>query len=340
MSPAEDTPVRNGSVPNCPLANSGMIYRVLDAPAAKDGETPPSSSSPPRNFRTMTGPWHNPPPGPPPPSRAGLDTLNASGSAQFCKDQLKAMKSYLVEKGVTMPITIVDLRQESHGFFGIKQPIAGELVIAVGWYAERDWMSIGKELPSVEYDENQRLNSSMLDPDLQVYEIKTETEEGGICTAKSYPVQMTSWFTEQQLATALGAGYLRLPSTDHVRPRDNEVDQFVAFHIALPKPTWLHFHCRGGDGRTTTFLAMHDIIHNYPQVSLTDILRRQYWLGGINLASAGATTSFKYPFAVERAKFIEDFATYVLENRPDFNVTWSAWVTSRIISPPLPPSPG
>jgi Inositol hexakisphosphate len=333
MSNSGDTPAQKGSDPKCPLANSGMIYPVLDAPAAKTGEATPSASGPPKNFRTMTDAWHRQP-GPTQPSRVGLDTLNASGSAQFCKGQLQAML-----KSVTMPMTIVDLRQESHGFFEIGQPIAGESTIAVGWFAERDWMSVGKSLPSVEYDENFRLNSSKLDPDLKVYEIKTVTKEDGICTAQSYPVQMTGWTTEQQLATAVGAGYLRIPTTDHVRPRDDEVDQFVAFDNALPKGTWLHFHCRGGDGRTTTFLAMHDIIHNYPQVSINDILTRQYLLGGVNLTASGDSKSFKYPFAVERAAFIRDFATYVQEAQPHgFNVTWSAWVTGRVIS--LPPPAG
>lgn len=335
MSAVDPTPGQTAqSDPECPYKNSGMIYLVLDAPAVKDNEPAPAASGPPKTFRTMTDAWRQQP-GPTQPSRVGLDTLNASGSAQFCKGQLQAMLSK-----VSMPMTIVDLRQESHGFFEISQPIAGESTIAVGWFAERDWMSIGKELPSVEYDENQRLSSSKLDPDLKVYEIKSETKEGGVCTAQTYPIQMTGWSTEQQLATAVGAGYLRIPTTDHVRPRDDEVDQFVAFDTTLAKGTWLHFHCRGGDGRTTTFLAMHDIIHNYPQVSLNDILTRQYWLGGVDLhmpSSTGkGTESFKYPFAVERAQFIEDFANYVAQNQPHgFTVTWSAWVTGRVIQPPL-----
>jgi hypothetical protein len=39
MIDANPTTGQNGqSDPKCPLANSGMIYLVLDAPAAKDGE--------------------------------------------------------------------------------------------------------------------------------------------------------------------------------------------------------------------------------------------------------------------------------------------------------------
>jgi hypothetical protein len=94
------------SDPNCPYANSGAVYMVLDAPAAKDGEPPPDPSSLPKNFRSMTDDWHKPGKGNPP-SKVGLATLNASGSAQYCKGQLQAMLS---TKSVTLPMTIVDLR--------------------------------------------------------------------------------------------------------------------------------------------------------------------------------------------------------------------------------------
>lgn len=335
MSNADST---NGSTPQpdpkCPYKNSGMIYLVLDAPAAKDGEPAPSSSSLPKHFRTMTDNWYRQP-GPTQPSRVGLDTLNASGSAQFCKGQLQAMLNH---PPVKLPLTIVDLRQESHGFLTIGQAIANESTIAVGWFAERDWMNIGKDLVGITWDENLRLYSCKSNQDLKVLEIKSETKEGGVCTGKEYPVQLTDWTTEQQLATSVGVGYQRYPTSDHVKPRDAEVDQFVAFDTSLPKGTWLHFHCRGGDGRTTTFLAMHDILNNAPQVSVDDILLRQYWLGGVDLDNTqpGDTTSFKYPFAVERAYFIRSFYTYVVDEKPGgFTTTWSTWLAANTVQPTL-----
>ena len=45
-------------------------------------------------------------------------------------------------------------------FFQVEQPIQRESMIAVGWFAERDWMSIGKGLVSVQADENSRLASA------------------------------------------------------------------------------------------------------------------------------------------------------------------------------------
>ena len=310
---------------DCPDANSGTIFLVLDAPAAKDGETPVSPSSLPKNFRTMTDDWHRKENGNTP-SRHGLDTLKASGSAQYCKGQLDAML-----KSVTLPMTIVDLRQESHGFFEIGKPIEEESTIAVGWFAERDWMSIGKDLVSVDRDENSRLSSAMLNPNPNVNEIKSVNKEGGVCTMKQYPVEILGWTTERQIAQGVGCGYIRIPTTDHVRPRDSEVDRFVDFDTTLAPGVWLHFHCRGGDGRTTTFLAMHDIIHNAPQVTVNDILVRQYLLGGVNLYKPpDDSTSYQYPFAVEREKFIRDFYDYVYAAKPGgFELSWSAWVAHK-----------
>jgi hypothetical protein len=308
---------------------------VLDAPAAKTGEPTPSASGLPKNFRTMTDSWNKPGKGIAP-SRVGLDTLNASGSAQFCKGQLQAIQS-LVKDRVIYPITIIDLRQESHGFFQLTQPLQGESTIAVGWFAERDWMSIGKNLVSINADEEGRFHSVMKSPNLPVIEIKSETGEGGVCTGTSWPVDVVDWLTENGIALGLACQYQRFPATDHVRPQDTEVDQFIAFEVGLQgKNVWLHFHCRGGDGRTTSFLAMHDMINNAPTVAVDDILNRQQWLGGVDLNpppdTAPGNTSFKYPFAVERSQFMQNFYKYVCDAKPgNFAVSWSTWLVQNNI---------
>ena len=67
------------------------------------------------------------------PSKKGLDTLNVSGSAQFSVNQFQELVKNLKSQTVN-PIYIIDLRQESHGFFN-----NGE---AVSWYGHRDWSNI------------------------------------------------------------------------------------------------------------------------------------------------------------------------------------------------------
>ena len=116
-----------------------------------------------------------------------------------------------------------------------------------------------------------------------------------------------------------------------MRPRDSEVDEFVRFALGLAPGTWLHFHCRGGDGRTTTFFVMHDIMHNAPEVSVEDILKRQHLLGGSELGKLPPLENFGYPFADERVKFVSHFYNYVCAAKPQrYAMTWSAWVAAEM----------
>jgi hypothetical protein len=110
------------------------------------------------------------------------------------------------------------------------------------------------------------------------------------------------------------------------------VDQFVATDASFDPKTWLHFHCRAGDGRTTTFMAMHDIIHNAPGDSLQTILARQKAIGGIDLSSLPTDqTVFSYPFSIERVEFIQNFYKYVCAAKPGvFKLLWSDWVSQNL----------
>lgn len=281
--------------------SSGSVTLILDAPLA------PLTSTPyPNHFRTMGS--------------------SASGSAQF---SLSEMIWLVNNKKVGSPLVLVDLRQESHGFFNLGQkPLNNEQWIAVSWFAERDWANVGKGLPSITDDEYNRLHAAF-NTNASVCQILSKTKEDGICTATTFPVQVDGVAEESDLTSW---SYLRLPTTDHCRPEDSIVDQFVAFEASLdPKTnTWLHFHCHGGDGRTTTFMAMHDIINN-PTTPLTTIVARQKSIGGVELNSFPDPTSFKYPFAVDRWTFIQNFYTYVgIYQSGGFTTTWSEWVSKTL----------
>ena len=106
---------------NCDQKNfsSGSVTLTLDAPLA------PLTSTPlPNNFRSMT-------------QLGNIAGSAASGSAQYSLSQLKWM---ITSKNVGSPLVLVDLRQESHGFFNLgPNPVNNEKYIAVSWFAERDW---------------------------------------------------------------------------------------------------------------------------------------------------------------------------------------------------------
>ena len=291
---------------------SGSVTLALDAPQQSI-----STQALPSNFRSMAG--------------LKIAGNTASGSAQYSLSQLQAMIS---QKVVTTPLVVVDLRQEYHGFVTVNPALYGETEIAVGWFAERDWINVDKDLPSITTFELKRLvtvsNSSQV-----VYQITSKTpNEDGICTATPNTVNTTGSKTEQALVQGLGYGYLRLPITDHCRPRDYAVDQFVSFEAGLKSNTWLHFHCRAGDGRTTTFMVMHDIIQNAPGSTLQEILTRQgptpKGIGGIDLSKEPTNQAdFDYPFSQDRVQFLQLFYAYVQDEKANgFKTQWSDWIST------------
>ena len=309
-----DPPTQSSTCSNCnPMFTAGSVTLVLDAPQ-KSIATQPL----PANFRPM--------------QISGISGSAASGSAEFSLSQFQAMLAKIGQEGGVFPLVVVDLRQEPHGFLTLKQPLNGETEVAVGWFAERDWLNVAKGVASLVVDEENRLAAASQTANLEVYDVLTKcATEDGICTATPCTVNPTSYRSEKPLVkTFPGVDYLRLPTTDHCRPRDAEVDQFVAYEATLDPKTWLHFHCRASDGRTTSFMAMHDIIHNAPCDSLETILTRQgpSGIGGVDLSKVSDNPDvFSYPFSAERVTFIQDFYSYVVDAKPGgFKLKWSDWV--------------
>lgn len=230
---------------------------------------------------------------------------SVSASGQFSELGLKKILSILP----TTKVTIIDLREESHGF------INGE---AVSWHGPRGWGNRGKTFEKIVLDEFQRLVSSLKQPLILAYKNKTIP----------YVLFPKEAYSEEELATSCQVNYLRLPVTDHCRPSDEVVDQFVNFVKSAPDDEWLHFHCSAGRGRTTTFLAMYEMIKNPNKLSFEQILDRQVQLGGIHLVTLPADLFWKHEHAEQRADFIRNFYQYCQE-RPNFDEPWSSWYEKK-----------
>ena len=250
------------------------------------------------------------------PTREGLDELQASGSAQFSLNQFSALTKALQENGAK-DIYIVDLRQENHGFFNND---------AVSWYGKRDWANIGKsrkeiirqEMNLLKANLNKNTKRATLDDDKNADEVDTSL--------------IKTVTTEKNLVKKNNLHYMRITATDHVWPSPENIDEFIKLYKSLPKDAWLHFHCEAGKGRTTTFLAMYDMMKN-PQVPLKDILYRQLLLGGNYVAyteDISASSNWKAPYYNQKAKMIEVFYQYVQENHQNnFQVLWSDWLKNH-----------
>lgn len=226
----------------------------------------------------------------------GLANLNISGSSQFSENSLILIKQSL---GDAMPIIIVDLRQESHGF------ING---IAISWSGNRNKANKGLTKEEVLFDENMRLQSILLNKPLSIGNkllIPKKVED------------------EEKLVQSYGMSYMRIPVTDKEKPTNDMIDYFIKFVRSLPKNTWLHFHCKGGVGRTGTFMVMYDMMKNAKNVSLQNIMNRQVLLGGKDLLR---DELYLMNRSKQRAKLIERFYIYCVENDDNFKTTWSQWI--------------
>lgn len=237
----------------------------------------------------------------------GLKYLRVSGSGQFSEKHFNEMLQHLPIS--PQQLIVLDLRQESHGF------INGN---PVSWTdGNYNYGNLNKSKPEIEIDEYQRLRLAAQAKRIVV----NPTQE---------PVKLVvnTVKTERVLVEEKGASYIRLPVTDHNRPSNEVLDHFIELVKSLPSDYWIHFHCKGGKGRTTTFLTLFDIMKNARQVSLNDILKRQQFIGGVDLNQFEMKEGEKKRAAQQRLELVEQFYLYCRQV-PDFQMSWSTWIEQQ-----------
>lgn len=225
----------------------------------------------------------------------GLNTLNISGSQQFTPNNIE-----LLIKGIdtNLPITVVDLREESHGF------VNGS---AISFTNDRNNPNEGLSREEVLLDEKTRLSELKLGEQLTFFNKPFLT------------LEVDKVKTEEELTKEYGLNYVRITVTDKTMPKDEMVDYFIQFVNSLEEEIWLHFHCKHGVGRTSTFMIMFDIMKNHKISKIEDIINRQLAM---------------YPFKEDTidnylspgtVKFLNNFYNYVKENSDDYKVKWSEY---------------
>jgi hypothetical protein len=247
----------------------------------------------------------------------GLASLNISGSAQPSVLGLQNLYRFLEDK-VSGPIYIVDLREESHGFF------AGA---AVSWYENHNWANRGKSNEASLGDENERMAS--LTGTIEAVPLGIEDK----ASWNEAVLEGSTGITEEQAAKRAGFQYVRFTATDQCWPEPAVVDAFVEFYRLLPKePIWLHFHCQAGHGRTTIFMALYDILKN-PRVPLETIVLRQRLLGGVDLFAQAEGADWLAVESRRKVAFLYLFHRYVAEEKDNgFAVPWSLWLKYQAVA--------
>lgn len=156
------------------------------------------------------------------------------------------------------PVTIFDLRQETHIF------VNG---LPVSWFATRDWANVGRS--QTEIEEAEAAWAQSLGPGSEIaVRPGAPVKKGDADSAVPQRVIVKEASIERDLVSSAGTGYVRVAVTDHTRPLDDAVDQFILAVRALPENAWAHFHCEAGLGRTTMFLVLYDMLRNATRVSL------------------------------------------------------------------------
>jgi hypothetical protein len=318
----ENPPIEAGKQVERTLADLKPIASNLASTGSKDegvvlilNSDPNDPYKRPRKFRKSDGPIVSKDK---PVNRTGLDDLNISGSSEFSEKELEYLKK---NELAGKKVTVVDLRQESHALVNGR---------AVTWYKKYSSINRGKSLEEIESDEAKRVEELRSQKVVEPNHIQDRADDPDPLLWKTEKKSMTPKYVmrERELAKKLGYDYFRIIAPDYQKPGDADVDRFVEFAKTLPKDQWLHFHCAGGGGRTTTFMAMYDMIRNHDKkVTDQEILYRQRAIGGFDLAAESERTDEnRRNWAKERTIFINKFYRYCKDQGSSgFKIPWSEW---------------
>jgi len=212
-----------------------------------------------------------------------------SGSAQFSALALDQLP-HPVAGG---DVVVVDLRAEAHGFLN------GH---AVSWYALHNHGAAPEASSRVERELLSHLAG-------QVGQTVLLGTKASALNGEPPPHQVVveSVSDERQLVEARGLRYLRLPVADHSGPEPWIKDAFVAAATHWGALDHVHFHCRGGKGRTATFRAMWARLRGDRTETFDDWLAHQAAATGYDLRSLPAPDLWKRPLIEARLDFLKRF---------------------------------
>jgi len=122
----------------------------------------------------------------------------------------------------------------------------------------------------IERDEEARLGALAGEKSAEVFTIGADSndnrEQQRVLPLSHHSVKVTKAQTERQAFDGREFDgctfhYVRIPVTDHCGPSEEALAKLATLPVSTdPTQNWVHFHCHGGDGRTTSFLALYDIV--------------------------------------------------------------------------------
>lgn len=185
----------------------------------------------------------------------------ASGSHQLGIADFVRVLDPVVSTYAPSVLYLVDLREETHGYFN---------GAPVSWYADNDFGNVGQSKEWILRQEEALLHVHK-GQSTSVFTIEDDANDD-LQQERVLPVSFTRMLvgsvrTEKEVAAILSdvfkpiaVEYVRIPVTDHCAPSEQALGSLVSVFATASQNSWVHFHCHGGDGRTSTFLALYDIL--------------------------------------------------------------------------------
>ncbi|MFC3909616.1 tyrosine protein phosphatase [Legionella dresdenensis] len=254
-------------------------------------------------------------------NKAGLEQFRASASSQPSEPGWLVVADFIYQQtgNGTQKVTVIDLRQENHGYLN------GNAITLTDTH---DWINADKSKEMALMYEQEWLNTLAVETFISNILNVEQFKMGEYAAGQTLKVQAVN--NEKDVVTKLGFNYHRLAVTDHRSPDRREVDAFIGLVDNLPPDGWLHIHCRGGKGRTTTFMVLYDMLKNADKVSLDEILARQAAIPPhYNLTDINKTDPELVPYYYDRLLFLEQFYHFAQSRLEGNHQTWSQWLELR-----------
>lgn len=250
----------------------------------------------------------------------GLSTLRISGSGQYSQKQgltfLTNLKNgiflnYDFKDASVPPINIdrifvLDVRQETHAYLNYRalnqtdQPYSFRSIRLSGLYVDDQgkihYNQINQGLDSWQIKENEKdfvdllnlLNGQVVPLRLKDVGNQDNTVIDAIGNPNIYPLALSEPDLLSKINNEIPNVRIipeRLFIADGFNPDDQTTKNFKQLVQKLGPNDWLHIHCLGGSGRTTTLWILYDMLKNKEtiraeNISFEDVLNRNDYFNG------------------------------------------------------------
>lgn len=248
-------------------------------------------------------------------NKQGLAALHASASGSIASPE---QVEEICKLAKDSEMSFFDLRQETHALSD---------TLGLTLRGKRDWANLGLSRQEVLAEEANQV--SKLRGQDKISLISAQDLKADVDNPEPLILHKPKLFSEKEAVENAGASYHRINVTDHLRPSRPAVDSFIQAVRDLPQDSAVHFHCCGGRGRTTTFMAMYDMLYNAKDVPFEDIINRQEKFNiDYNLTPEKIVNPEKAKVQTERSEYLQEFHNYAKHNPKGKPQLWSEWRTS------------